>query len=844
MLAWCQPRCGRECQADICVRDIVGTAWLASCGAILPRGPRHWHIGGALRMIPLVRSHRRFVLYRALVGEMVPTLVLATGVTTFLLLVRALFSLADLFITHGVGPANAMRLLLLSLPNILALTLPIGTLFAVLMTAARWSADSEIVAAQACGIRPTLLARPLLGVAFVVFALNAYVTWTVMPRANGEFSLLRRKIIFSAASAAIQPREFVEDLPGKLIYVDRMDPGDGRWHGVVVFDATLGTEEQLITATGGRLVADPASGNAVLRLEETTTHLLQPERPDSYRLNHNQELSLYLRPLGAERGGRIRLGPRETTSSELLGRLRARGTTADDRLEASVELHKRLAIPAAAFVFALIGYPLGVTNRRGGKGYGLTASVLLVVLYYVLLNNGELLASSGRVPVWLGVWLPNVVLALAGLGLLRRVLSGAGGAAPAPSAVRVWLGNSWTSLRERLRRDRRRPTVHTLLDPGGESQEADAAPRGFGAGLGVLDTYVLRLCLVFLGLVVLAVCSLWITVQLSEDLEEIQRNSPALVVVLSYYFFSLPQIFHDTLPLAFLIAFLGTATVLERHNETVALKAAGVSLTRVATPLLVLGLSLAGLVFILDDQLTHRANRAAQRLHDVIKGRSVARSYRATDRPWMFLPDGHTLVNFMEFDTDTKTLVRPSVYVFDGHMNLRARHMAKRATFIDGKWQGEESWSRTFLPDGRAEYVPPRKGRVVLPLPVGQDYFGQEYRKATQLSFRELAEYIDTLRLAGYRVDRLRVELHQKVAYPLSIVLLAWLALPYAFRLGRHGTVMGIALALVLGMAYFTVLAFATRLGEASLLPPVLASWTPTVVFALLAINRHTTLKT
>jgi lipopolysaccharide export LptBFGC system permease protein LptF len=39
-------------------------------------------------------------------------------------------------------------------------------------------------------------------------------------------------------------------------------------------------------------------------------------------------------------------------------------------------------------------------------------------------------------------------------------------------------------------------------------------------------------------------------------------------------------------------------------------------------------------------------------------------------------------------------------------------------------------------------------------------------------------------------------------------------------------------------------MAFIIRLGEASLVPPVLAAWTPTVVFALLAINRHTTLRT
>jgi len=76
------------------------------------------------------------------------------------------------------------------------------------------------------------------------------------------------------------------------------------------------------------------------------------------------------------------------------------------------------------------------------------------------------------------------------------------------------------------------------------------------------------------------------------------------------------------------------------------------------------------------------------------------------------------------------------------------------------------------------------------------------------------------------------------------MVVLGWLALPYAFRMGRRGTIMGIALALVLGMAYFAFTAFITKLGEASLLPAALAAWSPIVVFGLLALNRHTTLRT
>jgi len=197
----------------------------------------------------------------------------------------------------------------------------------------------------------------------------------------------------------------------------------------------------------------------------------------------------------------------------------------------------------------------------------------------------------------------------------------------------------------------------------------------------------------------------------------------------------------------------------------------------------------------------------------------------------------------LEFDADTNTLERPSVYIFDSRFNLRTRYMAQKATFRKGHWVAEGAWSRSFVAEGAPSFTR-YMGPVDLPLAVTPDYFGREYRKPTQMSFRELAAYIHVLRAAGYRVDRLVVQLHQKLAYPLATGVLAWVSLTFAFRPGRRSTVGGIAFALTLGMAYFAILVFLTQLGEAALLPPALASWSPTGLFALFALNRHTHLRT
>ncbi len=796
-----------------------------------------------------MRRPRRFVVARALVREMLPSLVLAAGVTTFLLLIRAMFVLADLFISRNVKLATGVNLLLLGVPNILALTLPIGTLFAVLMTSARWAADSELVALQSCGIPLRRVARPLVMLAAAVFCVDLALVTVVMPRSNARLSEETRKVAFSAATAAVEQRVFAEDFPNQLLYVDKIDRGTGRWHGVILFDLSDPQEESLVTADSGDLVVDPRDGSAWLNLQDTTTHQMRPDEPNSYRKNDNNELKIRLRQPTADLSSQhVRLSVRETLTSELVARASKRGpsVTDDEAREAGVELNKRVAIPAAAVVFAIVGFPLGIRNRRSGKGFGLTASVAIVVFYYVMLNNGELLATAGKAPVMLAMWLPNLILLALAAVLFRRASRAERGRGGLPLSARVVGGASRVaSAAARLLLGRRRGRLPVGVDAA-TAAAVEQAPNGtrIRAPLGVIDRYLVRQCLGFFVLVVVAICALWVAVNISENLEDIRRNAVPLVTVVSYYVLSLPQILHDTLPLAFLIAFLATAAVLERRNETTAFKAAGISLSRVALPLLLLGAAVGAGLFLLDDNVTQRAEKSKQLIEDIMRGKRVARSYRATDRPFVFLPDGRTLVSFLEFDPDTRTLIRPSVFQFDARFNLRTRYMAKRATFADGRWQAEDTWSRTFMSDANPEFVP-YKGTVDLPLPVTPDYFGREFRQPQQMRFVELRRYIATLRAAGYRVDRLVVQLHQKIAYPLSTVLLAWLSLSFAFRPGRsRSTIGGIALALVLGMGYFGLMAFVTRLGEAALLPAVLASWTPTVVFALLALNRHTTLRT
>jgi lipopolysaccharide export LptBFGC system permease protein LptF len=87
-----------------------------------------------------------------------------------------------------------------------------------------------------------------------------------------------------------------------------------------------------------------------------------------------------------------------------------------------VELYKKISIPFACLAFGLIGVPVGLMVRRGGRMIGLGVGVGLITLYYVVLTAGEKIAKVWIYPPFLGAWTPNILTLIAGVILIIRTV--------------------------------------------------------------------------------------------------------------------------------------------------------------------------------------------------------------------------------------------------------------------------------------------------------------------------------------------------------------------------------------------------------------------------------------
>ncbi|PID81900.1 hypothetical protein CSA17_04195 [bacterium DOLJORAL78_65_58] len=87
-----------------------------------------------------------------------------------------------------------------------------------------------------------------------------------------------------------------------------------------------------------------------------------------------------------------------------------------------VEFHKKLAIPFACIVFAVLGVPMAVTTSRSGKGVSASLAIGVYLIYYLFLVGGEKFADRGRLDPMLAMWSANLVLLAIGIPVFMRTV--------------------------------------------------------------------------------------------------------------------------------------------------------------------------------------------------------------------------------------------------------------------------------------------------------------------------------------------------------------------------------------------------------------------------------------
>jgi lipopolysaccharide export system permease protein len=358
-------------------------------------------------------------IHRYIAREIVVPALFGLLIFTFILLLGRLLKLAELVINKGVPLGQMAVLFGYLLPTFLIITIPLGFLLGVLLGFARLSSDNEMTALKSTGVSLYRLMAPVLATGLVAALLTGLVTMVVAPACKSAVRNQIFEIALSQASIDLQPRVFNDDFDRLVIYANAVDEQNGSMQGILISDERTGSTPAIILARAGRIIPDRAALAVTLRLSDGSIHRRPTGRKEenyqlvtfaTYDINLNLGQQLPSAP------GRYRK-PSEVSPRELLELIET-AETEPIRTSYRVEWHRRLILPLAPLIFALVGVPLGIQSNRSGRGSGFAIALTVFLLYYMTLSLAQTLVEETGFPPGPTLWFPTLLFFLGGGYLL------------------------------------------------------------------------------------------------------------------------------------------------------------------------------------------------------------------------------------------------------------------------------------------------------------------------------------------------------------------------------------------------------------------------------------------
>lgn len=753
-------------------------------------------------------------LDRYVIRETITPFLLALAVLTFLFAVSPMMIQAQDLLTKGAPPGTVLYLLINLLPQALGITLPMAFLIGILIALGRLSSDRETVALLACGVSLWRILRPALIMSVVVGGLTLYVMIEAIPAGNLTFIRVVGALLAQKSAQEIKPGVFYEGFPGKELYVASVRT-DGTWENVVLATANEKGLPSLILANEGRLIIDKESNRVEIMLTGISKRLPGSE-PGTYDVaDEGREERYQINPLDVFPKFEIVKQIPEMTIADLRVEEANDIARGDSPHPAIIAIQQKFSFPVACLVMGLLGVAVGVHTRKDGKFASFALGLALIFVYYGLMQIFWSMAKAQTFSAVWCRWVPNLVLGPAALGVIwwrsRNAERSIGLRMPAALAKRL--------------------TPAALADPSSvRPVKPFVVIRMPEIGLPrpkLIDLYVMRHYLSVVWLAFVGMLGLFYIGTIVDLSDKLFKATVSTSMLIDYLWYSTPQFIYYIIPISILVAVLVTIGSLTKTSELTVLRACGVSLYRLAMPLLIFATLWSGALFGLEEYVLAPANKQQKILDNIIRGKPAS-TVDLTSHHWVVGTEDR-FYYYAGYDARSRVFAGLSVYEITRNPYRVARHtFVERARGTRAGWSGGPGWAQTFRDGGGSPRDDFRSKALKLDPP---KYFESEQADAQAMTLGQLQKYVETLKSNGLTTGNYEVDLQRKIAFPLMTLVMTLIALPFGVTTGKRGALYGIGLAIALAFAYqiaFTAFGF---LGGAGLLPPALAAWAPDLLF-------------
>jgi lipopolysaccharide export system permease protein len=360
----------------------------------------------------------------------------------------------------------------------------------------------------------------------------------------------------------------------------------------------------------------------------------------------------------------------------------------------------------------------------------------------------------------------------------------------------------------------------------------------------ILDRYITKSVVSTFIFTILIFCFLYILIDITSQLDEFIDRKVPIEVLIQYYISFFPIILSQPISsVACLIAILFTFSHLNTNNEIVAMRSSGLNFWQITKPAIMFGLIISVLVFWVNERLVPRATEITEQIRNENMVLLVDRLRKKQEKikNLTFYGLKNRLYFIDTFDAETNELRGVTVIEHDEQQNIRQKIVALKGVWTGIAWKFYQCQITTF---SETDINTPLMIKVykekLMDIKESPNDFLKQRLNVSSMNIQQLKSYIERFSKSGAAkaLNNMRVDLHQKIAYPFGNFVIVLIGLPFALMIrSRKGSAfMAIGLALVLGFLYYVANAVSLAFGKSGLFSPFLSAWATPLLFTIIAL--------
>ncbi|MFL2510861.1 MAG: LptF/LptG family permease [Candidatus Neomarinimicrobiota bacterium] len=351
-----------------------------------------------------------------------------------------------------------------------------------------------------------------------------------------------------------------------------------------------------------------------------------------------------------------------------------------------------------------------------------------------------------------------------------------------------------------------------------------------------IDYYILREFSTTFLIVSLFFTLISLIVDIFENLDHFIDNEVSMDILFNYYKASLPSMISVTIPVSCLVSSVFTYGMMIQKKEWLVFKSSGLSLYRLSSPVLLLGLILSIGSFYFDNTIVIENNKKKNELKNNYMSKNRVKDKSVFENVY-FQMNEKDLIAVEKFNSNNNVAVNLNFIEIDNGVLLR-RIDSKKAIWeeTNSAWNLKDFSIREFEENGLEKNVIVSKNDSLIALKFEPNDIIKTASKSEEISYKELKNQIISLENNGVNTLRWKVDLNYKIAYSFISIIVIFCGIPLSVYRSNTSLAFGGGLSLATIFSYVILLKFGQSLAYGGLISPFLGTWMSNIIFISVGI--------